>query len=282
MTFMYLRRRAVRMLRRIRRDGKVEAGCSILHISELETVKAAGYDYLEMMGKYLVGMDERDFYLAERTFYENDFPCKGLNAYCPESLIIAGPGFDRKRAGEYASFCAERAGAIGVKCVGIGSPRSRRLPEGYERRLADRQLTEFLKETTDAFGKKGIRVCLEPLAPCYCNYVNSMAEAAELVDRIGWENIGLVADFYNMEQTGEADGDLGGFAKLYHVHISDDDGGPLCRSYLKKERKALHQSRLSRLYQGGYTGAVSLEIDVPAQPERAKCSLVIMKAERGM
>ncbi len=260
----------------------METGCSILDISELGTVKEAGYDYLEMMGKYLVGMDEQDFSLVERALYENAFPCGGLNAYCPESLVIAGPGFDRKRAGEYAAICARRAGAIGVKCVGIGSPRSRRLPEGYDRKVADRQLIDFLKETAEAFGKQGIRVCLEPLAPCYCNYINRLEEAADLVDGIGWENIGLVGDFYNMEETGEADQDLSRFRRLCHVHISDDDGGPWSRSYLKKERRKLHQIRLNRLYENGYKGAVSLEIDVPAQLERAKDSIRIMKAERGM
>ena len=110
----------------------METGCSILHISEVETAKAAGYDYIEMAGKSLVQMDGRDFWHVEKILYENNFLCKGINAYCPESLIMAGPGFDLKRAEEYARLCAGRAGAVGVKRVGIGSPRSRRLPEGYQ------------------------------------------------------------------------------------------------------------------------------------------------------
>ena len=241
------------------KEAEMETGCSILHISEVETAKAAGYDYIEMAGKSLVQMDGRDFWHVEKILYENNFLCKGINAYCPESLIMAGPGFDLKRAEEYARLCAGRAGAVGVKRVGIGSPRSRRLPEGYDRKKADLQLIDFLKKTAEVFGKQGIQICLEPLAPCYCNYINSMEEGMEIVDRINWSDIGLLGDFYNLEKAEEADEDMGRYMqRLLHVHISDDEGSPWRRSYLKEEKAQIHQRRLGRLYENGYAGAVSL------------------------
>lgn len=249
-----------------------------MNISELETVKAAGYDYLEMKGKYLVCLDESDFLKVCRDLQESRFLCGGLNAYCPKEVVIAGPGYDLRRVKEYADACATRAAAVGVRRVGIGSPQSRMLPDGFDRKKANLQLMDFLKATAESFGKFGIRICLEPLAPCYCNYVNTMEEAAEIVDRIGWETIGLVADFYNMEYTQEADRDMTPFLPwLYHVHISDDAGGPDRRSYLKEERARVHQARINRLYDSGYRGAVSMEMDVPASLTPAIQSLEILR-----
>lgn len=260
----------------------MKIGCSVLDISELKTVKAAGYDYLEMKGKYLAQLTEADFGRVYRCLQERQFLCGGLNAYCPEAVVIAGPGYDRKRVKSYAEVCAARAAAVGVRVVGIGSPRSRTLPEGFARQKADQQLMDFLKTTAESFGKFGIRICLEPLAPCYCNYINTLGEAAEIVDRIGWENIGLVADFYNMEYTQEADGDITPFLPwLYHVHISDDAGGADRRSYLKAERACAHRARIVRLYQSGYRGAVSMEMDVPASLAPAIQSFELLKQAIG-
>lgn len=262
----------------LRKEIIVEIGCTVLDISELETVNAAGYDYLEMKGKYLAYLTESDFRQVCKSLQEKDFLCRGLNAYCPKDIVIAGPGYDRKQAEEYANVCAARAAAVGVDFVGIGSPQSRMLPDGFSRKKADRQLEDFLKVTAERFEKFGIRICLEPLAPCYCNYINTMEEAAVIVERIGWEMIGLVADFYNMEYTQEADRDMASFLPwLYHVHISDDAGGPERRSYLKKERTAVHRRRLRRLYEDGYRGAVSVELDVPAALSYAKQSLDILR-----
>lgn len=257
-------------------------GCSARDISELEVIRAAGYDYLELMGKYLVRLEEHDFAQMCGSFQEKQFSCGGLNAYCPEDIVIAGPGYDLKRAKEYADICARRASVIGVKCVGIGSPRSRRLPQGFGRKKADQQLEDFLRATAEAFGRFEICVCLEPLAPCYCNYINTLEEAATVVERIGWKNIGLIADFYNMEYTGEGDRDMRGFLPwLYHVHISDDAGGPDQRGYLKKERALLHQKRIKTLYKNGYRGNVSMEVDVAASQTAAGRSLEILRKAVG-
>ena len=110
-----------------------------------------------------------------------------------------------------------------------------------------------------------------------------MEEGMEIVDRINWSDIGLLGDFYNLEKAEEADEDMGRYMqRLLHVHISDDEGSPWRRSYLKEEKAQIHQRRLGRLYENGYAGAVSLEIDVPAKLGAAEESLRIMKGKGGV
>ncbi len=47
------------------KEAEMETGCSILHISEVETAKAAGYDYIEMAGE-ISCTDGRPGFLACR------------------------------------------------------------------------------------------------------------------------------------------------------------------------------------------------------------------------
>lgn len=255
----------------------MKTGCSILKREEIQIARDAGYDYLELRGKYLafIGSEEYDFLRADLERVQ--ISCMGLNAYCPKEIVMAGPGYDRKKTEQYAKHCAERAAKLGVKCVGIGSPESRKLPKDYSLRRAQWELREFLKSTADAFGKYGITVCLEPLAPCYCNFVNTLEEAAEIVAEIGWEEICLIADFYNLEYVNEADMDMSRFLPLlYHVHVSDDDGGPERRSYLKEEKREIHQTRIRQLCNIGYDGAFSLEVDIPIERKKAEQSRLII------
>ena len=133
--------------------------------------------------------------------------------------------------------------------------------------------------TAEEFAVFDIEICLEPLAPCFCNFINFMPEAVSIIDEMKQNKTGIIADFYNMEHVGEADLDMKDFMPyISHVHISDDDGGPDKRSYLKPERARIHQERIQNLIKAGYQGAVSLEIDCRINPDRAAESLAIMKA----
>lgn len=92
-------------------------------------------------------------------------------------------------------------------------------------------------------------------------------------------NLGLIADFYNMEYVKEADMDLKNYRHfIKHAHISDDDGTPYQRSFLKLQKEEIHKKRIRKLFDTGYRGAISLEIDCRIDTERAARSLEIMKS----
>ena len=254
-------------------------GCALLDPQDLDAVKDIGYDYAEFMGKYLVSLSDGEYAALCKKLESLKLKVLGINGYCPPALKMAGPGFDMGSIKKYAKLCAGRAEALGASMVGIGSPQSRNLPKGYPRMPARRQLQEFLEITAEEFAVFDIEICLEPLAPCFCNFINFMPEAVSIIDEMKQNKTGIIADFYNMEHVGEADLDMKDFMPyISHVHISDDDGGPDKRSYLKPERARIHQERIQNLIKAGYQGAVSLEIDCRINPDRAAESLAIMKA----
>lgn len=256
----------------------MQVGCGLVRQEYIALAGQIGFDYVELMGKYLVALDEKTFKNLVANLAVSGVECKGINGYCPAEVVIAGPGFDLGQAKSYAKKAACRAKETGASFVGIGSPKSRMLPDGYKRELAKKQLRDFLKTTAEEMGRYGITVCLEALAPCYCNFINYVAEAAEIVREIGWENIRVVADFYNMEFTGEADLDLRPWlAEIAHGHISDDMGSPESRYFLKEEKKKIHQGRIRKLYRSGYDGAVTIEVDLPLEYAPAKASLKMLR-----
>lgn len=241
---------------------------------------ASGYDYVEMAGRSVAAMTDAQFDELKAVVLAGRLPCLGLNAYCPPEVAIIGSRFSAEAARAYAARLAGRAAQLGVRVVGVGSPMSRVLEPGYDEALAWRQAAAFFQETGRAFAPFGITVCIEALGPCYCNFINRLEEAKRLQDAVGEANVRLLADFYNMEHSGEADLPLAdSMPRIAHAHISDDAGSPSVRSYLKPEKQAIHARRVGRLRQAGYSGNLTLEIDVPFDAQAAAESLAILQTQ---
>lgn len=253
-------------------------GCTLLKTDDLGKASIAGFDYVEFMGKYLVSLTEREFSIMRKELEKYSLKVTALNAYCPPEIKMTGYNFSLKSVREYARLCAERAALLGVQFVGIGSPNSRSLPPGYDNRLAMQQLANFLLVTAEEFERFHITVCLEPLAPVYSNFINYIPEAVDLIHKLNKENIRLVIDFYNMEKTKEADMPLKEWLPyIAHAHISDDDGAPNLRSFFNPDKKEIHQQRIRRLYEAGYNGAVTVELDIRMDVNRARNTLQILR-----
>ena len=246
---------------------------------EYEIASQTGFDYIEFPCRIICGMEEVIFSALNKQVDRIGTPVIGMNLYCPPELIISGPGYDAEKVLLYAKTAAARGSALGVNIVGIGSPRSRILPDGFDQKTAKSQLTEFLLITAAQFDRVNITVAMEALGPCFCNFINTVPEAYEIVNAANKNNLKIVADFYNMEHSGEADNDLTAYMdKLVHMHISDDDGSPTLRSFLKPEKYPIHKPRIRRLIETGYNGGLTIETDIPFDDARAGESLQFLKS----
>lgn len=253
-------------------------GCTVT-LSDYSIADRAGFDFIEISGRNVVALDERGFRDLRKKIQDGRLSCKGFNAYCPKEIVIAGPGFSLSRAKEFAKRSRDRAALLGIHHVGIGSPFSRSLPIGFNRELAFQQATSFFEATADIFAEVGVIVCVEALAKCYCNFINTVSEAVQIVRVVNRINFKAVIDFYNMEMEGEADQDLLPFVQeIAHVHISDDAGNPTRRWFLKKEKGNLHVERVRKLLNNGYSGDITLEVDLPLTMGAARQSLEVLRS----
>ena len=101
----------------------MQVGCGLVSVRDIGPASEAGFDYIEFMGKYLVSASGREFLKILNTITKYDIRCRGLNGYCPEEIIIAGPGFDLGKARRYAKTVADRAKELDLEGLIIASPR---------------------------------------------------------------------------------------------------------------------------------------------------------------
>lgn len=236
------------------------------------------YDYIELRGREICTMKTREFNQLCHQIHVGGLPCLRLNSYCPPSVVIAGNGFSLEEARGYARLCANRAYALGVKGVGIGSPFSRNLSSTFDKAEALHQAEDFFKVTSQEFNEFGITVCIEALAKCFCNFINQVQEAQDIVTAAHEPNLRLLLDFYNMEHENEDAAPLEDFmSNVAHIHMSDDDGSPFKRSYLRPDKEQEHINRIHKLINLGYDGTLSVEIDVNFNSLRAQESLQILR-----
>lgn len=104
----------------------------------------------------------------------------------PQGLSINAPdGAIRKKTVDVIErligLCADLGGQVMVH----GSPKQRSIPEGGDAVAARGWAVETLAAATRAAEKAGVIYCIEPLARHETNFVNTVAEAAKLVDEIG-------------------------------------------------------------------------------------------------
>ena len=78
-------------------------------------------------------------------------------------------------------LCADLGGSVLVH----GSPKQRLIGPDQDRTEAERRAEECFSRVSAKAGEWRVVYCIEPLAPAETNYINRLAEAAELVARVG-------------------------------------------------------------------------------------------------
>lgn len=158
---------------------------------------------------------------------------------------------EREALSSYTRQAVGFACAIGCGNLVFGCPRNRNLPEGADRSGA----VPFFKELGDYASAHGTAIGIEANPTIYhTNYINSTAEALELVSQVGSKGILLNLDVGTMLQNREPVSVLEGKVGLInHVHISEPGLKPV-------ERRGFHQDLARLLREEGYGGFVSIEM----------------------
>jgi sugar phosphate isomerase/epimerase len=135
----------------------------------------------------------------------------------------------------------------------FGSGGARALPEGFPRARAEEQFVELLKRLAPEAEKSGVTIVVEPLHKKECNFINSLAEGAEMVERCGHPSVQLLADVFHMLRDGEPAGEILRFGRmLRHTHIAEKEkrtapgtAGDDFRPYLRALRQVNYLGRMA-------------------------------------
>ncbi|MGE0715390.1 MAG: sugar phosphate isomerase/epimerase family protein [Alphaproteobacteria bacterium] len=153
---------------------------------------ALGYDGLEL-APFTFGDDPHLLPAATRAMIRRTAEAAGVRISGLHWLLVKPAGLSitaddatvRARTLDVmrrlVDLCAELGGDVLVH----GSPFQRRLPDGPAAADARARAIEMLAAAGAAARAAGVVYCLEPLAPPDANFVNTVAEAAEIVRAVG-------------------------------------------------------------------------------------------------
>lgn len=153
---------------------------------------------------------------------------------------------------DLANACADLGGTIMV----FGSPMQRNLQPGVTREQAYANAAEVFRAAMPVLADRGVTIAMEPLTPKETNFVNSCAEAVELMQLVDHPNFALHQDVKAMlsESTPITELIAQYAAQTRHFHVNDDNllGPGMGRTDYHPILQALRQS--------GYSGWVSVEV----------------------
>lgn len=232
----------------------IVAGCRL--------VAESGFDYAEVTVGAAMALSDQE---AERAATEN-LGIECFNSFIPGKYKILGSPEDYAAALEFVRAASKRAKQLGGRLIVLGSGSARALPEGMSTEDAKALFARFCAEAAEIMRGYGLVLALEPLCAAECNFINTLAEGAEIVRRVSAPNFGLLADAYHMYRAGEPSEEVKKYADmLCHIHVAEPpervfpgkNGG----DYLRGLAHAL----LDAGYRGGVTAECSFGADIGAE-----------------
>lgn len=162
---------------------------------------ALGYDGLQVAPSTLAA-DPLALTDAQATHYQRVAQEHGLRIFGLHRLLAAPPGLSivdadasvRERTlaamGRMVDLCALMGGNYLVH----GSPRQRSVPPGSAREQALARATECFARVADHARQRGVVYCIKPLAAGKTDLINTVAEAAHIVDAVASPGLKTMID----------------------------------------------------------------------------------------
>src|SRR4051812_2282995 len=167
-------------------------------LKSLAAAKEAGFDYVELGTTEIAGLSDQDFDNAVTLIKQNGLPVPVVNLFLPGTLKVTGPAIDPTQQMAYVQKAFGRLSKLGTEIVVFGSGGARRVPDGFSKEEAFRQLVDFGKRIAPVAQAHNLTVTIEPLRKQESNIINTAAEGLDLVEAIGQPNFQLMIDFYHL------------------------------------------------------------------------------------
>ncbi len=182
---------------------------------------------------------------------------EGLHLTAPDEAV-------RQRTAQYLVELARCCRDLGGDLMVFGSPAQRRIPAGATRAQAADYAADTFRRALPAVADCGVKICLEPLSPPEADFLNTCAEAVQLLDRVGHPNFVLHLDVKAMATDEAPAPELirRYAARTGHFHANDPNkrGPGFGATDFVPIFRALRES--------GYAGWVSVEVfDYSPDPE---------------
>jgi sugar phosphate isomerase/epimerase len=243
-------------------------------ISDIDAVRAAGFDYIELRTAEIANLSEADYdRLAER-MKTNGFPVPVTYQFILGKMKITGPDVNKDEQMAYFRKALDRVAKLGTRTVVVGSGTARQYPEGFSKEGAFRQLVDFFKRLAPEARARQIVIAIEPLRREESNIINSMSEGMQLIEAVNDPNIQLNLDFYHLEMEKEDPGIILKAANhIAHVHMANPNG----RVFPLKWDEYNYGPFFENLRKIGYDKEISVEASTKDFPNEAPRAIAFLR-----
>ena len=233
-----------------------------LHISE------AGYDFAELDIPEIEKLSEEAFEELKHTVRTGVPVLTGARLLPVSEPLFFTEGYDPESLRAYLEKACERTAQLGIKAVILGNGKARWLQSETVREKED-IFIKSLRLMAQTAEKNGQKLILEPLGPKYSNYINTVAQAVQLIKKVDAPNLYTMADLRHMVWAEEPFRDIEEYLPyIHHIHIDYPLSYPE-RRYPSAEDDYDYSAFLNSLKQAGYQGTLTIEADIPADWNQA-------------
>ena len=253
--------------------GKVRVGyCTGL--KNLEAAKAAGFDYVELSATEIANLSDADFDNAVAHVKQVGLATPAANLFVPAAIKLTGPGTDVEQQNAHVRKVVSRLSKLGTDVIVFGSGGARRVPDGFAKDEAFKQLVDFGRRAANEAKAYGITITIEPLRQQETNIINSAGEGLDLVKAIDHPNFQLMIDFYHLASEKE-DPSIVVRAKdhLRHLHMANPTG----RVFPQKWEEFDYAPFFAKLREIGYDKRISVEAGTQDLPGQAPPAIALLR-----
>lgn len=225
-------------------------------VKNAEAAKAAGFDYVEVSATEIAGLPDADFDATVARLKQAGIQTPAANLFVPQTIKVVGPDVDVEQQTAHVRKVMSRLSRLGVEVLVFGSGGARRVPDGFSRDEAWKQLVDFSRRAADEARPYNITVTIEPLRKQETNIINTAAEGLELVNAVNHPNFQLMIDFYHLASEHEDPAIvLKARDHLRHLHVANPQG----RVFPQKWDEFDYAPFFANLKTIGYDKRISME-----------------------
>ena len=230
-------------------------------LKDFDEIRRAGFDYAELDMPEIEALSEQDYDAFRAHVEETAFPIPTGARILPvtEPLFFV-PGFKEAELAPYLKSTCERSARLGVRAILFGNGKARWLIDD-DSIQGEQVFVSFLRMLCEIAGEREQQILIEPLGPKYSNYINTLPEAARVIQLVDMPNLFAMADIRHFVWSKEPFEDIVKYGEIVrHIHVDYPLSYPE-RRYPNVRDGYDYAPFFAQLRD--YDGALTVEADIP-------------------
>ncbi len=197
-------------------------GKMIVDFSQVPAASAAGFRYLQIPVDIIMNLTEDDFSRQQEILHQHNIVPEVCSSPLPDDVQVTEMGFNIYVWTEYLKKALKRLTKLGCKKLAWSNGRTRILPLEGDVGGAKEQVLQFLYLLCDVADEHGITVLVEPLSPMRTNFLNTLDEMQEFLNRVGKSNLFSMISMRDLSEIGLTIEGLSSYSDLIkHIQLEN-------------------------------------------------------------